>query len=414
MTEIKAKTDHKSRFPFGIVSAWGLVLVAAGLSWYFYPQLPERVASHWGPTGQPDGWMSRDIFIWICPAVMAGINLLLFAVFLIDPLRRNLAKFRTYYVGFIVVMNLFYLGIHLWSLLWNVGHQMSMFTVFGFALGGLFFYIGVALDKCPRNWFFGIRTPWTLSNDIVWSKTHRLAGVLFRIHGIFILFGVVGPGLFLWLILVPVAINCVVLLIYSFVLFRHVQKAKGDQPSFPAAKQPEAKQDRVFTTSWDRSMWMMNLVILALILAVSAVLFVSALFIHKNNALIGKIMFAVAFTPVLILLAGFAFAPKSYALDEETLRIRRFFTGDILLKRDDILSIEPGDYKKVFSGASRVCGSGGGFGIYGLFIDGDRNYFMAYMTRKDKLVRIWTKGKPFILTPDDPQGFIHAVQSLIG
>ncbi len=228
MTQIKTNTKTQSRFPIGLLVAWILVAAACLLSWYFYPLLPPQVASHWGPNGQPDGWMSRDVFIWICPAVMAGINMLLFAVFLVDPLRRNLEKFRTYYVGFIVVMNLFYLGIHLWSLLWNVGHQVNMFTVFGFALGGLFFYIGVALDKCPRNWFFGIRTPWTLSNDIVWSKTHRLAGVLFRIHGIFILFGVVGPGLFLWLILVPVAINCVVLLIYSYCEFHRLRRIHGD------------------------------------------------------------------------------------------------------------------------------------------------------------------------------------------
>ena len=48
---------------------------------------------------------------------------------------------------------------------------------------GLFVLLGNYLGKSHPNWFAGVRTPWTLSSDYAWEKTHRWAGRLFVLTG---------------------------------------------------------------------------------------------------------------------------------------------------------------------------------------------------------------------------------------
>jgi len=52
------------------------------------------------------------------------------------------------------------------------------------ALGILFYYCGILIENAKRNWFIGIRTPWTLSNEKVWERTHKIGGKLFKIAGL--------------------------------------------------------------------------------------------------------------------------------------------------------------------------------------------------------------------------------------
>ena len=61
-----------------------------------------------------------------------------------------------------------------------------MLMIVGLAVGTLFIIVGNYLGKTRSNFFIGIRTPWTLSSDSVWQKTHRLAGKLFMLSGLII------------------------------------------------------------------------------------------------------------------------------------------------------------------------------------------------------------------------------------
>jgi uncharacterized membrane protein len=71
-------------------------------------------------------------------------------------------------------------------------------------MGLLFYYTGVLCEKSKRNWFIGIRTPWTLSSDKVWEKTHKIGGKLFKIAGIIAILGALTPEYAIILILIPV------------------------------------------------------------------------------------------------------------------------------------------------------------------------------------------------------------------
>jgi len=90
------------------------------------------------------------------------------------------------------------IAIHLQILLWNIGIRISPNAVLPVGIGLLFYHIGILMENAERNWFIGIRTPWTLSSDRVWRKTNRLGGKLFRSAGIAAIFGVFFPELALF------------------------------------------------------------------------------------------------------------------------------------------------------------------------------------------------------------------------
>jgi uncharacterized membrane protein len=200
-----------------------LIAAAVAMSVLAYPKMPERMASHWGPSGQVDGWMNKTASLSFAPAMMVGLTALFLAVLLIDPLRKNIDKFFSYYAGFIVVFNLFFFVVHGWMILWNLGIQIPVNVSMPIALACLFFYIGIVLTHTKPNWFIGIRTPWTLSNEIVWQKTHKLGGILFKITAIIVLIGAAFPQYVMWFVIVPVFAVSGITLVYSFIVWKQIK-----------------------------------------------------------------------------------------------------------------------------------------------------------------------------------------------
>lgn len=198
----------------------GLVVVAFVVTFYFYPQVPERIATHWDTQGQVNGYMSREAGMFLTPFIMAGITLLLYFIPYLDPRRRNIEKFRPYYEGFIVVMSVFLLAVQYQIILWNLGIRLSPNVFIPVAIGLLFFYCGVLCEKAKPNWFVGIRTPWTLSSNLVWAKTHRLGGILFKIVGIITIAGAFFQKYAFLFVIVPVLALTAVTVIYSFVIYK--------------------------------------------------------------------------------------------------------------------------------------------------------------------------------------------------
>ena len=81
------------------------------------------------------------------------------------------------------------------------------------------------MRQAKRNFFIGIRTPWTLSSDHVWDETHRLGSILFIASGILALFGAFFPDYAIWFILVPVLGSTLFLLVYSYILYQRETNA---------------------------------------------------------------------------------------------------------------------------------------------------------------------------------------------
>ena len=197
-----------------------LVVIMAAASVIAYPRLPERVPIHWDLHGQTNRWQSRGhavLFLPIAAVVLWGV---LRALPSIDPRRANYSKFQPTY-EFMVGATLTVIAlIHLAVLASGIGMPIAIHRVIPIALGIILVAIGNQLPRARSNWWFGIRNPWTLSNDRVWERTHRVGGYLMMAAGV-----VMIVGSLLWVRAGPLVIACVAAwaigsMIYSYVAWR--------------------------------------------------------------------------------------------------------------------------------------------------------------------------------------------------
>jgi uncharacterized membrane protein len=203
-----------------------LVLLSFAVGAYSYALLPQPVASHWGLSGEANGYMPKIFGAFLFPGIMAALFVIFSIIPIIDPLRANIDKFRTAYFGFALAVIAFMFIIYVQTILWNLGTMISFNLTIPILLGGLFFCVGLLLDKVKRNWFIGIRTPWTLSSDEVWDKTHKFGAMLFKVAGILMLFTLVLPAYTLWVVLGLVLIAALAAVVYSYVLYTQVMKKR--------------------------------------------------------------------------------------------------------------------------------------------------------------------------------------------
>jgi len=203
-----------------------LIAFAVAFSVSVFGRLPEQMASHWNTANQVDGYMSRFWGAFLMPVVAAAMLLLFLVIPQIDPLKANIAKFRNYFNTFITLIVVFMVYTHILTMLWSLGYnQFNMGTAMLPAMGLLFVFAGVMTRKAKRNFFIGIRTPWTLSSDRVWDETHRVGSTLFIISGILALLGAFFADYAVWFILVPVLASTLFLLVYSYVLYQREAKS---------------------------------------------------------------------------------------------------------------------------------------------------------------------------------------------
>jgi len=201
-----------------------IAVIAGALLWN---QLPEQMASHWNANDQVDGYMPKFWGVFLMPLVTLGMFALFIVLPNVDPLKANIVTFRGAFNLFILLIVAFMLYIHGLTLAWSLGYQsFKMSAAMLPFLGILFIFIGYLLRQAKRNFFIGIRTPWTLSSDTVWDKTHQLGSTLFMVSGALAIAGsFLGGMAAFWLLLVPLMGSTLFLVIYSYVLYRNETRA---------------------------------------------------------------------------------------------------------------------------------------------------------------------------------------------
>jgi uncharacterized membrane protein len=194
-----------------------IVVAAIVASAAVYQRLPETIPTHWDMDGQPNGWSSRAFGAWFTPLLLLGMWALVRILPAIDPRGANYAKFGGAFEAIIESLMLFGLGMHILILRAGLGQSAPVQRVVPLAVGILLIVVGNLLPRMRPNWFIGIRTPWTLSSDRVWEKTHRFGGRAFVAGGILIVLSAFGPPQASSIVLVTVIVLCTVsVLIYSY------------------------------------------------------------------------------------------------------------------------------------------------------------------------------------------------------
>lgn len=199
-----------------LVIVFIIILVSFLIGIYFYPQMPDRMASHWNAKGSVDGYMPKFWGLFLMPIISAVMLVMFILIPKIDPLKQNIKKFRKYFDWFVVLIIVFLFYIYLLAIIWNLGFVFNMTNMMLPALGILFYYAGILTENAKRNWFIGIRTPWTLSSNKVWEKTHKLGGKLFKIAALFAFVGILFQDYALWFVLVPAISLAVYTIFYSY------------------------------------------------------------------------------------------------------------------------------------------------------------------------------------------------------
>jgi uncharacterized membrane protein len=204
----------------------GLLALAAaiGFSVWAYPHLPAQVATHFTLEGEPNGWSSRLVASILAP----GIGLVLAAVSTvlprIDPRRANYALFGPTYWTIINAALVLVAGLHFFLLGKALGWGVDMSRVGALGIGGILVLLGNLMTRIRPNWFMGIRTPWTLSSDTVWRKTHRFGGVAFVIAGLCVVAtAFIGSGWVSYGAMGCVAAAALSSVVYSYVIWKKEQ-----------------------------------------------------------------------------------------------------------------------------------------------------------------------------------------------
>ena len=197
-----------------------LIAIALVVGVVLYAQLPDPMPSHWNAAGQVDGYMPKFWGIFLLPLVTVGIMLLLLAIPQIDPLKANIDQFRGLFNAFIVVFVAYMLYVYALTLAAALGYQFNMTVMLLPAMGLLFIGIGYMMKSAKRNFFIGIRTPWTLASDKVWDETHKLGAKTFMLGGVLTFLSAFLGENGIWLMLAGLMVAAFVPVIYSYILWK--------------------------------------------------------------------------------------------------------------------------------------------------------------------------------------------------
>ena len=200
-----------------------IILIAmAAIAFYIYPRLPDNVPIHWNASGNIDNYGSKYIAVFLIPIIY-----LLFVIFSIllpamDVFKENIKSFYKYYYAMKVLFGIFFLVLYIATLMPNFGYAFNIGYIILLSVIILFFALGFILRHVKRNFFIGIRTPWTLANDKIWEKTHNVGGFMFMALSLILLIGILFlDTTVLYIIFVGLIILMVIfLMFYSYYLYK--------------------------------------------------------------------------------------------------------------------------------------------------------------------------------------------------
>jgi uncharacterized membrane protein len=198
------------------------IVAAVGVAAWLYPGIPEQVPSHWNVHGEVDGYMPKPWGVVVLPLAAILVFMVMRLIPVISPKGYRTEPFANVMHIFQVAMVGFMSLVAILVLLEASGVNVHLNKVIFGALGSLFIVIGNYFGKIRKNFFLGIRTPWTLASDEVWARTHRIGGRLFVLYGVIMLAGMfvmVPPVVFL----VMVGVIVLVPVVYSYVAYKRVE-----------------------------------------------------------------------------------------------------------------------------------------------------------------------------------------------
>jgi uncharacterized membrane protein len=204
------------------LGAAAVILAALAGTIVAYPQLPPTVPLHWNAMGQINGWGPKWSLFLVGPGIMTALVLLFAALPWLSPKRFEVDSFRsTYlYIMLVAIAMLAYVHLLIIGAALGITYDVSRAIEGGVCL--LLALIGNVMGKVRRNFYVGIRTPWTIADERVWHRTHRLAAKTLVAGGIAGLIAILFRAPF-WIPLALILVSAFVPAIYSLVFYKQLE-----------------------------------------------------------------------------------------------------------------------------------------------------------------------------------------------
>ncbi|MGE5578251.1 MAG: SdpI family protein [Syntrophothermus sp.] len=228
-----AENERKETYRLGrwiVQEDWPLWLILAAsfiVGLLVYSSLPDWIPIHWNLRGEIDGWGTKAN-VFLIPVMNVGLYLVFLVTPLIDPRRENYPRFKST------------LRIFRWSLvvfmtaMWGIslaaakGLPVDTSLVVPVMTSALFVVLGNLMSRLRYNWFFGIRTPWALSNEEAWRLTHRVGGRAWVIGGLISLVGAFfGGEVAIWAMGFGIGAASLFSVVYSYFAWKKTSGGKA-------------------------------------------------------------------------------------------------------------------------------------------------------------------------------------------
>lgn len=211
------------KIKFGKIDIYTTILCLASMipGIAVYDKLPEKIATHFNINNEPDQFSSKAFAVFGMPLILMAIHILACLISNYDAREKNTGKIRVV-VRFIVPVIGF--CVETFMILYAMDSFKDIGTGVISMLAIIFIVLGNYMPKCRQNSVIGVRVSWTLNNEEVWDKTHRMSGFLWVICGIIML-----PLAFLKLyipIIVLFLIMMIVPLVYAQKLYSKLNSSK--------------------------------------------------------------------------------------------------------------------------------------------------------------------------------------------
>lgn len=193
-----------------------IILVPMIVGLVMWNQLPDEMATHFGTTGEPNGWSSKSFAVIGIPLVLLALHW--FCVFFtgMDPKKQNISnKMMTLVLWIVPVVSIFGCGS---TYIYAFDNSINTTTIGMMMLGCMFLVLGNYTPKMKQSYTLGFKFPWTLNSEENWNRTHRLAGWVCMLSGIIVL--IAGFTKMFWLVFAAIILVVVIPVVYSYSLYK--------------------------------------------------------------------------------------------------------------------------------------------------------------------------------------------------
>lgn len=162
-----------------------IILIPSTVGIILWNTLPEYMATHWDVSGTTDGWSNKIFTVFALPIILLIFHWICIFATAFDSINKNQNKKVFHIVLWTFPIISLFCNVTIYAIAFDIEFNMLIFPLL--LVGLMFILIGNYLPKCKQNYTIGIKIKWTLESEENWNATHRLAGKIWVIGGLFIL-----------------------------------------------------------------------------------------------------------------------------------------------------------------------------------------------------------------------------------